>query len=291
MKKYVLLLFLFLEFYLIFNSNIVITEFKKTLNIIMYNLMPTMFFSIFLTNVLIKLNIDKYFPNFLSKILKLSKKDTSIFIFSLISGYPNNSKMLINSNNLNNLINYTNFVSPFFMFSTINNIYIKNIKISLLIYSSHVISNIIILFILKKEYKNNNNLIKKNEESILNTYYTSLKDTTISLSLIFSNILFFSIIISFIKDILPFNNLTNSIIIGIFEFSSGIYEISLLPITIFLKGLLITIIITFSSISMHMQIINFNRKIKYIKYLIFRIFNVLLAIIIYLILYFLTYKI
>ena len=291
MKKYVLLLFLFLEFYLIFNSNIVITEFKKTLNIIMYNLMPTMFFSIFLTNVLIKLNIDKYFPNFLSKILKLSKKDTSIFIFSLVSGYPNNSKMLINSNNLNNLINYTNFVSPFFMFSTINNIYIKNIKISLLIYSSHVISNIIILFILKKEYKNNNNLIKKNEESILNTYYTSLKDTTISLSLIFSNILFFSIIISFIKDILPFNNLTNSIIIGIFEFSSGIYEISLLSITIFLKGLLITIIITFSSISMHMQIINFNRKIKYIKYLIFRIFNVLLAIIIYLILYFLTYKI
>ena len=291
MKKYVLLLFLFLEFYLIFNSNIVITEFKKTLNIIMYNLMPTMFFSIFLTNVLIKLNIDKYFPNFLSNILKLSKKDTSIFIFSLISGYPNNSKMLINSNNLNNLINYTNFVSPFFMFSTINNIYIKNIKISLLIYSSHVISNIIILFILKKEYKNNNNLIKKNEESILNTYYTSLKDTTISLSLIFSNILFFSIIISFIKDILPFNNLINSIIIGLFEFSSGVYEISLLPITIFLKGLLITIIITFSSISMHMQIINFNRKIKYIKYLIFRIFNVLLAIIIYLILYFLTYKI
>ena len=291
MKKYVLLLFLFLEFYLIFNSNIVITEFKKTLNIIMYNLMPTMFFSIFLTNVLIKLNIDKYFPNFLSKILKLSKKDTSIFIFSLISGYPNNSKMLINSNNLNNLINYTNFVSPFFMFSTINNIYIKNIKISLLIYFSHVISNIIILFILKKKYKNNNNLIKKNEESILNTYYTSLKDTTISLSLIFSNILFFSIIISFIKDILPFNNLINSIIIGLFEFSSGVYEISLLPITIFLKGLLITIIITFSSISMHMQIINFNRKIKYIKYLIFRIFNVLLAIIIYLILYFLTYKI
>lgn len=291
MKKYVLLLFLFLEFYLIFNSNIVITEFKKTLNIIMYNLMPTMFFSIFLTNVLIKLNIDKYFPNFLSNILKLSKKDTSIFIFSLISGYPNNSKMLINSNNLNNLINYTNFVSPFFMFSTINNIYIKNIKISLLIYFSHVISNILILFILKKEYKYNNNLIKKNEESILNTYYTSLKDTTISLSLIFSNILFFSIIISFIKDILPFNNLINSIIIGLFEFSSGVYEISLLPITIFLKGLLITIIITFSSISMHMQIINFNRKIKYIKYLIFRIFNVLLAIIIYLILYFLTYKI
>ena len=81
----------------------------------------------------------------------------------------------------------------------------------------------------------------------------------------------------------------NSYIIGIIEFSRGIYEISNMNITIYLKGLLILIIITFGSFSIHFQVISLNEKIKYIKYLLFRILNVLISILIYFIFIYIIY--
>ena len=81
----------------------------------------------------------------------------------------------------------------------------------------------------------------------------------------------------------------NQHILGIFEFSNGIYLISLSNISIFLKGLFILIVITFGSFSIHMQMISVNEKIKYTKFLLFRILCVFISIIIYLFSYNLFY--
>ena len=298
MKKYfnilLILLFVILEIFLLSKSQIVINSFRTTLNICLYNLMPTMFFSIIISSILIKLHISNYIPNFitifLKKIFNINKDEGIIFILSILSGYPNNSKMLINNINLNNIIQYTNFVNPIFLICTVGGIYLNNIKLSLIILFSHYLSNFLLGIILRKKNKSNNiNDINNNDINVLYEYNIVLKDTIYTLSSIFSNILFFSIIISLFNNIFKFNILFNSIIIGLIEFSSGIYNICNIDISLFLKGLLILIIITFGSFSIHMQIICLNDKIKYIKYLLYRILNVFICTLIYIILYKLYY--
>ena len=295
MKKFIFTsIFLILEIYLLFNSKEIIYSFNKTLNICMYTLMPTMFASILFSQILIKLDFEKYIPNFIinifKKIFNINKKEVIIFILSIISGYPNNAKMLNNNQNLNVIVNYTSFVNPIFLICTVGIIYLKDIKLALIIYISHILSNIILGILLKN--KNKVSLEKdntSNNSSIFKIYFSSLKSTTSSLVMIFSNILFFSILLSLITNILPFKGIINSLILGIFEFSNGIYLISLSNISIFLKGLFILIIITFSSFSIHMQMISVNEKIKYTKFLLFRILCVFISIIIYLFSYNLFY--
>lgn len=295
MKKFIFTsIFLILEIYLLFNSKEIIYSFNKTLNICMYTLMPTMFASILFSQILIKLDFEKYIPNFIinifKKIFNINKKEVIIFILSIISGYPNNAKMLNNNQNLNVIVNYTSFVNPIFLICTVGIIYLKDIKLTLIIYISHILSNIILGILLKN--KNKVSMEKdntSNNSSIFEIYFSSLKSTTSSLVMIFSNILFFSILLSLITNILPFKGIINSLILGIFEFSNGIYLISLSNISIFLKGLLILIVITFGSFSIHMQMISVNEKIKYTKFLLFRILCVFISIIIYLFSYNLFY--
>ena len=294
MKKYInillVIIFILFEVFLLSNSDIVIKTFNKSFNICIYTLLPTMFFSILFSQILIKLKFEKYIPNniknFIKKLFNISDDEVTIILLSMISGYPNNARMLIDNKNLNNIINYTSFVNPVFLICTVGAIYLKNIKISIIILFSHYISNFIIgiilrnknLIISKKEENNNN-------ESFFKIYSTSLKSTIVTLSVIFSNILFFSIINSLIVNIVKFNEPINSIVLGIIEFSNGIYSISKTNIDIFIKAICILFMITFSSFSIHAQMISINEKIKYIKFLMFKILNILISSIIFIIFY------
>ena len=278
-------LFLFLEIYLLINSREIIITFNNMFKIIIYNLLPTMFFSILFTDCLIKLEFHNYIPKyiirFFSFIFNINNDEVLIFIFSIISGYPNNSKMLKNSINLNNIILYTNFVNPIFFICTVSNIYLNNFKLGLIIYLSHILSNILIGILVRKYNKENFSYKSSNN---LDIYFSSLKNTVNSLSNIFSNILFFTILISLIKNIIN-NRLMSVIIIGLLEFSSGLFMISKFTINIFIKGIIVLLFISFGSFSIHMQIISLNEKIKYLKYFIFRIIGVIISTIIYIILY------
>lgn len=279
MKKILLIVILLLEVFIIIYSKEIIKEFTLTLNICIYSLMPTMFFQILFSNFLLNLKNELYIPKKIYNFLNISKEEFIIILLSIFSGYPNNIRLLKNSNN--EYLNYsTNFVNPLFILVNVGLIYLHNIKLASIIYLSHIIANIIILFLFKKKNKSNNNLI-----SINYSYSELLKNTISTLSIIFSNILFISLFIALIKLTIPFN----SYIIGILEFSRGIYEISNMNITIYLKGLLILIIITFGSFSIHFQVISLNEKIKYIKYLLFRILNVLISIFIYFIFIYIIY--
>lgn len=278
MRKIIIFLVLFLELFIFIYSKEVIIEFKNTLNICLYSLMPTMFFSVFLSNLLIKSNFN-ISNRYINKIFNIDKNESSIIFLSILSGYPNNIKML--DNNSDEVMNYmTNFVNPLFLIGTVGNIYLNNKLLSINILICHYISNIIMMFILKNKHHNNKH-IKINNES--NIYSSSLVTTIKTLSIIFSNLLFISLLVTLFKLTLPFNNNINSFLLGILEFSKGIYEISNTNLSLFIKGLLILIIITFGSISIHFQMISINPKIKYINYLKYRIINVLISIIIYLI--------
>ena len=279
MKKIILIIILLFELFIIIYSKEVIKEFTLTINICLYALMPTMFFQIFFSNILVNIDIEKYLSNKICNIFNINKKELLIILLSIFSGYPNNIRLLKDSNN-EFLYYSTNYINPLFILVTVGSIYLKNIKLSLIIYSCHVLSNIILLYLLKNKY-NKEKLIIRRSSNILKE---SLTATINSLSIIFSNLLLISLLVTFVKVLLP-TNVISSMIIGLIEFSRGTYEISYLNLNLFIKGLLILIIITFGSISIHFQAISLNSKIKYIKFLLFRILNVLISVLIYILMY------
>lgn len=276
MKKILILVFLLLELYIFYYSKNLLIEEINTINICLYTLLPSMFYSIFISSFLSNLELYKILPK---KLFNLCNKDIEIIILSLLSGYPNNIRFLNNSNN-KYLIYSTNFVNPIFFILSVNNLYIKDIKLSLIILISHYLSNIIIFIINKNKIKyykyNNDNII-----SLSDSYYKSINNTIKSLSIIFSNLLFITIFISLLKNILPFNIFTKSILIGLLEFSNGIFMISKLNISLYLKGLIILIFISFNSISIFLQQLSFNPKIKSVKFLLYKILNTIISIIIF----------
>ena len=279
MKKIILIIILLFELFIVIYSKEVIKEFTLTINICLYALMPTMFFQIFFSNILVNIDIEKYLSNKICNIFNINKKELSIILLSIFSGYPNNIRLLNKSSN--EYLNYsTNYINPLFILVTVGSIYLKNIKLSLIIYLSHVLSNIIMLYLLKNKHNNEELVIKKST----NLFNESIMITIKSLSIIFSNLLLISLLVTFVKVLLP-TNVISSMIIGLIEFSRGTYEISYLNLNLFIKGLLILIIITFGSISIHFQAISLNSKIKYIKFLLFRILNVLISVLIYILMY------
>ena len=279
MKKIILIIILLFELFIVIYSKEVIKEFTLTINICLYALMPTMFFQIFFSNILVNIDIEKYLSNKICNIFNINKKELLIILLSIFSGYPNNIRLLNKSSN--EYLNYsTNYINPLFILVTVGSIYLKNIKLSLIIYLSHVLSNIIMLYLLKNKHNNEELVIKKST----NLFNESIMITIKSLSIIFSNLLLISLLVTFVKVLLP-TNVISSMIIGLIEFSRGTYEISYLNLNLYIKGLLILIIITFGSISIHFQAISLNNKIKYIKFLLFRILNVLISVLIYILMY------
>lgn len=274
MKKILFILIILFELYIIFYSKEIIKEFSLTLNLCLYSLMPSMFFQIFFSNVLMDIDIN-IMPNRICDFFNISKKEGFIILLSIFSGYPNNIRLLKESKN-EYLIYSTNYINPLFLFVSVGSLYLKNIKLCIIIYICHFLSNIIMLYLLR------NNNIKNNNSNSINKkiYYDSIVNTIKSLSIIFANLLLISLLISIIKVIIK-NNYISTLIIGVVEFSRGIYEISFLNISNNLKGLFVLIIITFGSLSIHFQSISFNNKIKYIKYLKYRLLNVLISILLY----------
>ena len=282
MKKYynllLIVVFVFLEVFFLVNPKVIISSFNINTNICLYSLLPSMFISCLFSQILINLNIENYLPKLLkksiSKLFNISDKDVSIIILSMISGYPNNANLLKDNPNLNNIIHYTNFVNPIFLIATVGCIYLKDIKLSIIILLSHYISNFIFGIILRNNNNLKDNIVLYKTNSFLNIYYSAIRNTVISVSSRFANILFFS-----------FENYIYLTFYYSLEFSSGIYNITHLISNKFINGLIITIIITFSSFSIHMQIINLNKKIRYFKYLIYRFINVFISIIVFIILF------
>lgn len=274
MKKLIIIVFFIFELFIFLNSKELLIEEQNTINNCIYSYLPSMFFSIFISNYLF---LNNYYEIFKSK-FNLNKKDIGIIILSIFSGYPNNIRLLNESKN-EYLLYSTNFINPVFFIMTFNNLYLKNNKLCLIILISHYLSNIIIFLIYKNKYK----YFDYKKENISNSYTKSLILTIKTLSIIFSNLLFITLLITLLKLIIH-NTLYKTILIGIIEFSNGIIYLSKLNIISFYKGLLILIIISFGSISIFLQSISLNSKIKSIKFLFNKILNTLIAILIYLIL-------
>ncbi len=305
---------LFIVSQILINSSSILASVTLSLDIWKNNLFPSLFPFFVISSLLINYGfvefVSEIFKPVMAILFRMSGNCSFVFIMSIISGIPSNAKYineLLDKNMIDiveaeKLLMFTHFSNPLFVLGTVGVIFLDNYKIGLLILIVHYVSNIIIgicirnyypttkdnLFSLKKAVLNMNNK-RLESESFGKVLTRTLIDSINTLLLILGVITFFLIITTIINNLIIFNPLLKSIVSGVFEMTQGLNFISDLNITMNIKIILTTMIISFGGFSCHMQVMSIlsEKKIRYLPYLIARIFHALLSgLIIYLLIIF-----
>ena len=110
-------------------------------------------------------------------------------------------------------------------------------------------------------------------KNIIDNFKDSINLSINSILIIFGIIVMFNILIVLISNIFKFKFVTNVLISVFLEITSGITKFKCLNINYLLKFFICYIFLNFGGICIHMQSLSIskNKKIRYLKYLIFRI--------------------
>lgn len=296
-KKYfnlIISIIIFLFLYEIFDhSNIIINTIYKSINIWYKNIVPTILPIYIIVDLLINYNSIYYlsllFGSFMEKIFKLKKETAFIFLLSIISGFPSNSKYInnlldkkiINENEANKLLTFTHFSNPLFIIESIGISFLNNKKIGITILICHYITNLIIGIINRNYYVNFNKVqnIKKNKTSFINCLTNSIYNTIKILFLLLGIITFFMIITTIINANFKFNSIVSNILCGLLEMTQGIFFVSTMSIPLNVKASIITFFLSFGGFSIHMQVFSIlnSYKLNYLDYLIARIIHAIIS--------------
>lgn len=275
-----------IEILILLNSNIVINAVRSSIKIFLISVFPSLFPTMVIGIMLVKNNVYEIIPKFIKNIFKkvFNYNDymTSIFIISLITGTPSNAlyineyldKGLITNNEAESLLLSTHFINPLFVVGMVGNVIFKSTKIGFIILLTLWISNLIKAYITRpRAYKNINRKNISCNKSIINSFFSSIKQAIYALLTIMGIIILFNMLTILIREILNLNNTLSVIINGILEMTGGVTKISELNINTLLKIIMAYIMLNFGGLSIHMQAFSMleNKKIRYLKYLIFRL--------------------
>ena len=246
-----------------------------------YNLVPSILPMYLLIDIIINYDLLKPF-NYIIKIFKIDNITSTIFLLSILSGFPSNSKYIksyldnniITTLDANSLLTFTHFSNPLFIVESIGVNFLHNKSIGIIILISHYLGNIILGIVNKDNcIMNKNKLIKNKKNSFVTTLSNSITNTINILILLYGIITFFMIITSLINENTTINPIINSLICGILEITNGINLVSNLSISLVLKGIIITFFLSFGGLCIHMQVFSILKdyKLKYLNYLKIRI--------------------
>lgn len=275
-----------IEILILLNSNIVINAVRSSIKIFLISVFPSLFPTMAIGIMLVKNNVYEIIPKFIKNIFKkvFNYNDymTSIFIISLITGTPSNAlyineyldKGLITNNEAESLLLSTHFINPLFVVGMVGNVIFKSTKIGFIILLTLWISNLIKAYITRpRVYKNINRKNISCNKSIINSFFSSIKQAIYALLTIMGIIILFNMLTILIREILNLNNTLSVFINGILEMTGGVTKVSELNINTLLKIIMAYIMLNFGGLSIHMQAFSMleNKKIRYLKYLIFRL--------------------
>ncbi len=281
----VLYILLFIEILLFINSKYIIKNVIATSKLFFYYIFPSMVTTMFFSKLLILNDLKKIIPKSIkyifNKLFNFNDDLTTLYITSMICASPTNAvlikdyldKDIINEKQAEILLGTTTFINPLFIISTVGIYIFNNIKVGYLLLSLLYLSSAIKLFINRKYFKNINNIKIYKKDSFISSVYNSINTVSNSLITIFIIIIIFNIISSLLISLFDSKKLFSTIIKIILEITSGIINIKYLNIDNELKILICYFALNFGGICIHMQnlsLIN-NKKISYLKYLIFRI--------------------
>ncbi len=303
---FILILFFLLLKFLLQNSIEVSEVVFSSMDIFIHKLFPILFPFFVLSSLMSEYGVVDFLgelmKNITHRLFRLNQKIAFPLFFSMISGFPSGAKytsMLylegaLSKKEANQLLAFTHYANPAFILGTIGGAFLKNNKLALFIFLSHLIGGILTgVFITRK------NKMKKEKEKVSmkkallamekkranqtktlgQVLSSSINGAIENLFSILGTITFFMIIAKFMTSFLPISKYGIILLKGILEMTQGIEAISTISTSLFLKGLLITFFLSFGGISVHMQAVSMISKtnLSYFSYLKGRFVHLFLA--------------
>lgn len=257
-------LLLSIQIYIIKNNQYIQNQTIYSINIWLTKLIPILFPTFILTDLIYNSNI----PYYINKYLKINY----IYILSIISGSPTNAYLINNINeDKTKLLAVTKYISLSFTYIAIKNIF--NIKIALILICLNILSNILIILFIKPP----KTIIEKNNNKLINTLTNSISKSINTLLSILGTLI--------IVNLLPINKIDNQIIksllLSILEITSSLNNLQIQNIPLNIKLLCTIISISTCGICIELQIksiIN-DANINYKKYYKYRLIHLILLLI------------
>lgn len=246
---------------------------RHVIEIVFNNLLPSLLPFMILISLCLSLGIFQIFSCFIqfifSPLFHLTPHMSSLYFVSFFCGYPTNAKIIkesyelgyINIKQLQHLLSIASFSSLSFIFVSLQ----LPFQTSMMIYFSHILPSIIKALFYQEDY----HYIKLHEcfyqiSHPHTSFVNALKQSISSSLYAFIFILGYMLVFQFLGYSLHFfikNEFILSIIQGFLEFSSG--SLNLLNYNHFLTYPLICFYLSFSGLSVLMQIDNLLENIPY----------------------------
>lgn len=269
---------LFLFFFYLFHSELLVKETISYSTLFFHNIFPTSFIFILLSYLLIENNLFFY----LQKIMK--RKALYFYLVSLISGYPAGmiylKEALINHEvtikEANQYSMFSHFPNPIFVLYHCNKLFSHSIY-SIIFYGIIITSQLIIYLMIPKEKSNHFRATKANN-SFTASFQKVLLKTMSVLLIIYGTSIFFDLISCIFLNYFTLPNYLYVWLNGTFDLTKGIMTSSILK-SKKLQGILLYYFIVFGSIPIHIQIksILTDTSISYRSFLKGRIIAFLLC--------------
>ncbi len=285
-----IIIFLSIIICVIFNSielsNSIITSFNLCFN----NLFPSIIPFMLVSNFLLDYN---FFYN-IKSVLKLNKHALGPILLSSIVGSPTIAlylkceydKKLINSFDIEKVINIFHFTNPLFIINTVGVTFLENKNLGVIIFLSQYIGVFILYLLFKnKQFSDNDFNTKLNSCSFFSVLNKSILSIYNTLLLILGTIVFTSAVMCLFR-------INNTIFCPLIEITQGLNFIKNMDINIYLKTIISTFTICFGGISIHFQIFSIldNKKIRYLPYLLSRLLHAIISSFICIIMLFLFFN-
>ncbi len=246
---------------------------KKTLlgillcgNVIIPSVFPFTFCVIFINQSGI-LRYLKPINKITNLILGLNFYEFSLFLLSLVGGYPLGAKLLSQSKNEKapNMINFCINAGPAFVILAVGKGAFKSVAVGWILFSSHVISSLIIALILNQRNKITKPPVIK-RLGVITNFVSSASTAAETVIKICSLVILFSVIGGYIENLTLFSSISL-----IFEVTNAVFKCKNIITVSFLLG--------FAGISIWCQVLSLLQKVKinYVKFVFFRILHGILS--------------
>lgn len=238
--------------------------------------LPAIFPFLLYAKFLTKFELIDFFSKKISPVTKVlfNTDGVSAFIYlvSIISGYPIGAKLTadffndgrISRGNAFRTITYCANSGPMFIIGTVGIGMFLSKTAGYVILISHILGAVL-NGVLYRKYKINDNFYNKisnKKESDDDFLYQTAISSCNSMLIVGTYIVVFFILIEFLSTFLIANNSLTAVFNGLFEITHGCQDLSILSISLNLKTILATFVITFGGLSTILQSLAFLKKMK-----------------------------
>ena len=269
-KKIFYVCVIFVILFMLMNSGAVIRYSKDAMNMCYSLIIPTLFPFFVCSSLLIYSGFGSVLARAARGIMRplfnVAPSGAAAFVLGIISGFPLGALTAaqlyecgsLSKSEAERLLAFCNNSGPLFIIGSVGTAIYSRPVYGVVLYIVHIISSIIVGMIFSRYGASKHNSppmrLDTAEVPLTEVFSTALSNASKSILTVCFSIIFFSALSRAMLDIIPLSPLLDALVSGIFEFSTGTLKTSMLDYGLYEKLIITSLIIGFSGISVHLQV-------------------------------------